>query len=153
MTEKNRIGSEPAPRRRLRFSLGSLLLLVTAISLAIALALTHQKLTIADRQLKAVQPLSPEEVASQFESQTTLGSIKTTVRDVRYSPGENAYKVAFSWVESKTAQEWSTEVILTADGFGAYHGKIQSDQFVKPSGIGLDFFPVELKTPSPLRAN
>ena len=45
-----------------------------------------------ESELATMRPLAVEEVARQFEASTTLGPIKTKVRDVRYSPKEDAYR-------------------------------------------------------------
>ena len=81
-----------------------------------------------------LRPLPVEEVARQFEQSTTVGPIKTTVGDVRYSPKEDAYKVQFSWDNAQTNQKWFTDVQLTSDGFGGYYGQITSSEFLQPLG-------------------
>lgn len=94
-------------------------------------------------------PLSAEEVARQFEEGTTLGPISTTVKDVRYSPAEDAYKVDLSWTDATTGNSWSTDVILSTDGYGTYFGRIRNRPFIELLGHE-DGFTVAVKTPSPL---
>ena len=140
-----------------RFSLGTLLLVVTIVGLATALMLEHRRLSQIERQLaetqqelSTLQPLSAEEVARQFENATTLGPISTTVQDVRYSPTEDAYQVEFAWMnEKKNKERWSSQVKLTSDGYGRYFGRIRSDAFTQPLGH-KDGFTVAVETPSPL---
>jgi hypothetical protein len=117
---------------RIRFSLGSLLLLMAVVGLAIALGLTYRKLDRAERELNALQPLSREEVARQFERNTSFGPHRTTVTDVRYSKKEDAYRVTFSWVDSTTNKPWSSDLTLRpADAFGSYQGQIDVPEFTK----------------------
>lgn len=136
---------------RIRFSLGNLLLLVTVVALAISLVMTYRKLDRMERAFDAMQPMSPQQVARQFERQTTLGKVRTTVNDVRYSQKEDAYKVSFSWLDSN-GQHWSSEVLLNPDGFGKYSGEILSSEFVTSVGSGRNNrFAVGVQTPSPLK--
>jgi hypothetical protein len=124
--------SQPASFWRVRFSLGSLLLLMAVVGLSIALGLTYRKLDRAERELNALQPVSREEVARQFESNTSFGPHRTTVTDVRYSQKEDAYRVTFSWVDSTTNKPWSSDLTLrSADGFGNYQGQIDVPEFTK----------------------
>ena len=153
MAEKVAQSSRP---RLFRFSLGNLLLLVLVVCLATALLVTHRRLvqlersfTETQRELRALQPLSAEDVAIQFEKSTTGGPIATTVEDVRYSPTEDAYKVSFSWLNATTGQSTYTSVKLKGDGFGAYKGVIHSAKFATPLGH-KDSVPVFVRTASPL---
>ena len=147
MTE---VASQSTRPRPFRFSVGSLLLVVTVVCLATALVLTNRKLAQTERELTTLQPLSAEEVAQQFEKCTKLGPISTTVKDVRYSPTDDAYKVSFSWVDAISRKTWHTEVKLTADGYGTYFGIIRSGEFIRPLGH-KDGFSVSVKTSSPLK--
>jgi HAMP domain-containing protein len=148
---ENTPSSEPRTTGRFRFSLASLLLFMAVLGLAIMLGLTYRKLHRVEQELSAMQPISPQEVARQFEQHTTLGPITTKVDDVRYSPKADAYKVGFSFVDSAVGVKWSTEVMLKADGFGAYHGQIMSSEFIKPLGVS-NSFNVSVQTRSPLEA-
>jgi hypothetical protein len=116
---------------RVRFSIGSLLLLMALVGLAITLGITYRKLDRAERELSAMRPLSRDEVAQQFERNTSFGSHRTTVTDVRYSQKDDAYRVTFSWVDSTTNKEWSTDLTLRSDGFGLYQGVIDVPEFTK----------------------
>src|SRR4029079_12696629 len=73
---------------RMRFSLGSLLLLMAVVGLAITLGLTYRKLDRAERELSALQPMSAGEVGRQLQENASLGTYRTTVTDVRYSQKE-----------------------------------------------------------------
>jgi hypothetical protein len=141
----------PRPRR-FQFSLGSMLLLTAVVGLSISLVLVYSKLVHTERALNALQPISAEEVARQFERNTTIGGgrISTNVTDVRYSPAENAYKVDFSWTDSQTGQSWSSDVKLKSDGFGTYFGQIRNSEFVKPLKSS-DSYLVVVETPSALK--
>ena len=105
---------------RIRYSIATLLLLMAAIGLAIALTLTYRKLARTERELDAMRPLPEQEVARQFEKKTTLGPVRTTVTDVRYAPKEDAYKVSFSYVISggptASPTEWTSSVTLPSYG-------------------------------------
>lgn len=138
--------------RRLQFSLGSMLMLTAVVGLSISLVLVYSKLVRTERALSALQPISVEEVARQFERNTSIGGgrITTKVTDVRYSPAENAYKVNFSWTDSQTGQSWSSDVKLKSDGFGMYFGQIRNSEFVKPLKSS-DVYLVVVETPSALR--
>src|SRR5215212_6929499 len=81
----NTLSSDQRSPRRFRFSVASLLLFMAVLGLAIMLGLTNRKLHRVEQELGAMQPMSPQEVARQFEQHTTLGPIKTKVEDVRYS--------------------------------------------------------------------
>ena len=109
----------------------------------------ERKLSDAERKLSTLQPLSAEEVARQFEDAATLGPISTSVKDVRYSPTEDAYKVDFAWNNKKSGDRWRTQVKLTADGYGKYYGRIRNDSFYGPLGY-KDGFTIAVETPSPL---
>jgi cell division protein FtsL len=144
-------------KRQLRFSLGQLLLIVTVaclvlavVLLSIQMRLLSGRLEATQRELSALQPLPVQDVAEQFEEQTTLGPIATQVKDVRYSPQEDAYLVEFSWTV-KGGQPISTDVKLEGDGFGAYIGRIPNEEFIKPLG-NKDPYTVYIRAPSLLEA-
>ena len=166
MTE---VASQSTRSRPFRYSVGNLLLVVTVVSLATALLLTHRKLSQierklaeTERELTTFQPLRADEVARQFVERTTINSISTTVQDVRYSPTDDAYKVKFSWVDPTTGKKWSSEVKLAADGYGTYMGRITFNEFfksvytppdkpfVEPLSGRYDFV-VVVQTPSPIK--
>lgn len=146
----NEANLEPDSRWRFQFSIATLLMLMAIVALSIALGLTYGRLARVERQLDALQPMSPEEVARQFEKNTTLGMIKTKVGDVRYSPKEDAFRVRFSWTDSTSGETWTSDVKLTADGFGRYFGQIRNPEFTRPLGY-TDSYPVGVETPSPLK--
>jgi hypothetical protein len=104
---------------------------MAVVGLSITLGLTYRKLDRAERELSALQPMSAEEVARQFERNASVGPHRTTVTDVRYSQKEDAYRVTFSWVDSTTSKEWSSDLTLRSDGFGLYHGQINVPEFTK----------------------
>ena len=68
------------------------------------------------------RPLPEQEVARQFEKNTTLGPVRTTVKDVRYAPKEDAYKISFSYVitggPTASPTEWTAPVTLSSYGLG-----------------------------------
>ena len=135
------------PARRFRFSLSTALMFVAIMGLTFALIDSQRRLAQTEKELETHRPLSLKEVASQFEQGTTLGPISTTVRDVRYSPDENAYRISFSWTNRNTAQTWSTDVMLRSDGFGQYYGEIRNTDFIKPLGHPERYL-VGVQTPS-----
>jgi len=141
-------------RPRLQFSIGSMLLLTAIVGLSIALALVYGKLVRVERTLSALQPIAVEDFARQFENVTTVGGgrIRTKVTDVRYSPVENAYKVRFSWTDSQTGGQWSSNVILKSDGFGTYFGQIRNPEFLVPIKAG-DSYMVAIESPPALERN
>jgi hypothetical protein len=142
---------KPNRSRRMQFSLGNLLSLTAVVGLSISLALVYSKLARTERALGALSPLSAEEVARQFERNTSIagGRISTKVNDVRYSPAENAYKVTFTWTDSQLGESWSSDVKLKSDGFGTYFGKISNSEFVRPLK-NSDGYLVVVGSPSPL---
>ena len=149
--------SAPA-KRELRFSLGQLLSIVTITCLVLAIVLMSLqmrmlsgRLETTQRELSALQPLPVQEVAEQFEQQTTLNPIATQVKDVRYSPQEDAYLVGFSWTV-KGGQPMYTDVKLKGDGFGGYFGRIPNDEFIKPLG-NPDPYVIYIRAPSLLEPN
>ena len=137
--------------RRFRFSLGSLLLWVAVLSLAISLGLKYRRLDRAERQLGAMQPIAPQVVARAIEQQTTTAKLQTKVEDVRNSKKDDAYKVSISWPDS-TGTKWSTDVRLQADGYGAYFGRITSGAFLQAIGSTTTEYGVAVETPSPLES-
>jgi hypothetical protein len=144
--------SQASRRNRFQFSLGSMMLLTAVFALSIALVLVYSRLQKAERALDALQPMSAEEVAQQFEVNTNLVNVETKVNDVRFSPSENAFRVEFSWTDPQTKSMWSTDVKLVSDGFGVYYGKIFSSEFLKAVGASGEYYVVAVKTPSPLKA-
>lgn len=144
--------AEPDPNRfarRFQFSIGSMLLWMAVVCLAVTNMWTQWELSTVKRELASQQPLPAEEVARQFQQKTTLGPITVKVRDVRYSPESDSYKVAFSWTDKTTNKTWSTDVKLTSDGYGTYFGQIRNDPFITPLGF-KESFTVAVETPSPL---
>ncbi|MCA9102750.1 MAG: hypothetical protein KDA63_16440 [Planctomycetales bacterium] len=130
-----------SPTRWLQFKLGNLLLLVTIVGLVLALIATNlrlvhvqRELSHRDAELATLRPLPVEDVAAQFEKQTTLGTITTTVKDVRYSEEHDAYRVSFSWTDSTSVQTWFTDVTLESNGYGQYLGVIGNGPFVQSLG-------------------
>jgi hypothetical protein len=143
---------------RIRYSIATLLLLMATIGLAISLGLTYRKLARTERELDAMRPLPEQEVARQFEKNTTLGPVRTTVKDVRYAPKEDAYKISFSYVISggptASPTEWTSSVTLSSYGLGAYRGVIQATEFnyaLRGLGGSPNFFSISVETPSPLK--
>ena len=127
--------------------MGTLLLWVAILAVAINTALLNRQIYLLKHEVAAQQPLTPKEVARQFEKSTTLGPISTSVRDVRYSEEADTYRVEFSWVDATTGKTWFTDVRLKHDGFGIYYGKIRNGPFIKPLGY-KDSFTVAVETPS-----
>jgi len=129
---------------RLQFSLGTMLLWVAILCLAIAYVMLHRELVAARRELATVQPLPVQEVARQFQEQTTLGGVTTTVTDVSYSPADNSFLVAFSWTNPASGQRFASDVRLTGDGYGRYFGQIGSSDYysllggTKPRTVGVE---------------
>jgi len=137
-------------KRRFRFSLGSMLLWAAIVCLATSNLVTSRQLSQLKRELDANQPLTATEVARQFQDNTTLGPISVTVKDVRYSPDTDSYKVDFSWTDATTNKTWSSDVELTSDGYGTYYGQIRNGPFIQALGH-KESFTVAVKTTSPLR--
>ncbi len=133
---------------RLRISLTSVFCLLLIAVLVITNLVTGWRLLRIQRELSAYRPLPPKEVARQFEENTTLGRISTKVVDVRYSADKDAYRVAFSWRDTKAAETWYSEVDLASNGYGLYGGVIRSDAFVQP--LERESYSVAVQTPSPL---
>lgn len=134
---------------RFQFSVRSALLWVAIGCLAITNVLTRRELSAVKRELDANRPLSVKEVARQFEQNATLGPISVKVRDIRYSPHKDSYKVDFSWTDATTNKSWSSDVELTTDGYGVYSGQIRNGPFIDPLGY-KEAFSVAVKSPSPL---
>lgn len=141
--------SQPARRRHFRFSLRSMLLWTALVCLALSNLRTSRELNQLKRELDSSRPLPAAEVARQFQSNTTLGPITVKVKDVRYSPETDSYKVDFSWADATSSKTWSSDVRLTSDGYGTYYGQIRNSPFIQPLGY-KEFFTVAVKTPSPL---
>ena len=138
---------------RLRFSLGSMLLMMAVVCLSISLVIVYGRLMRIERELNASRPLSAEEVARQFETSTKFSTFSTKVQDVRYSPKEDSFLVSFSWDDPTTKTSWSTEVRLKPDGYGRYFGQIRSGEFLKSVGSTNDVYTVVVESPSPWRSN
>lgn len=141
------------PSNRLQFSLGSILTWTAILCLAVGvvminrqLANLRQEVAVLSQDTESSRPLSVTEVADQFEKLATLGPIKTTVRDVRYSPEKDAFHIEFSWVDSNTSDKWSGSVELESNGYGKYFGQIRNGPFVEP--LGLEKYPVVVESPS-----
>ena len=132
-----------------RFSLGTLLLWIAIFALTANTIVMNRELSRMKQEVAAQQPLPAQEVARQFEKSTTLGPITTSVRDVRYSEDDDAYRVKFSWTDSTTGKTWYSDVRLKHDGFGVYYGQIRNGPFIKPLGRS-DSYSVSVETPSPL---
>ena len=109
----------------------------------------NRHVTQLKQEVASQQPLDPKEVARQFEKSTTLGTITTTVKDVRYSPEADAYRVNFSWIDSASGKTWFSDVRLSSDGFGIYYGQIRNGPFIQPLGC-KESYAVAVKTPSAL---
>ena len=143
--------------RRFSFSFGSIILGIAIVGLAITNVMTYRELSQIKQALQTHGPMSAEprwplsaqEVARQFEKSTTLGPVSTTVKEVRYSPEEDAYRVRYSWANETTGEVWSTDVELSPTGYGEYYGEIRSDQFLDPLGYD-ERFVVSVETPSRL---
>lgn len=146
MTDEANTSQTPAPRR-FQFSIGTLLLWIAIGALAANTVIMNRQITRLKQGLASQQPLSPKEVARQFEQSTTLGTITTTVKDVRYSAEAEAYRVTFSWIDSASGKTWHSDVRLDHDGFGVYYGQIRNGPFIQPLGY-KEAFPVAVTTPS-----
>lgn len=146
MHDEANTSKAPVPRR-LRFSVGTLLLWIAIGALAMNTIIMGRKVTQLKQELASQQPLPAREVARQFEKRTTLGVIATTVKDVRYSTEADAYKIDFSWVDSTTGKTWHSDVQLNHDGFGVFYGKIRNGPFIEPLGYKHSFA-VAVETPS-----
>ena len=140
---------EPLQRRRLQFSIGSMFLWAAIMCLTISNVMTRRELVQVRRELDAQRPLTANEVARQFEERTTRGPISVTVRDVRYSPEQDSYKIDFSFTDATSSNSWTSDVRLRSDGYGTYYGEIRADPFVKALGFS-ERFVVSVKTRSPL---
>jgi hypothetical protein len=142
----------PAPRR-VRFSIGTLLLWITIGALAANTIVINRQVTQLKQELASQQPLLSKgplplnEVARQFEKWTKLGRITTTVKDVRYSPEAESYKVKFSWADSASGKTGNSTVQLNHEGFGEYYGAIADQSFLQPLGNSYPFS-VKVETPS-----
>lgn len=96
-------------------------------------------------------PIPADEVAKQFQDQTSLSNVKVTVTDVRFSDKHNAYRVAFSFVKKNTDKSWSTETNLIGLGFGKYSGQVRSRPYLEAIEIESESpYPVSIQTPSTL---
>ena len=73
-----------------------------------------------------MRPLPFEEVARQFESQTSRGPNAFKVEEVRYSRRDDAYNVSFSW--ANPAGPSHSEIRLVGDGFGVYRTDVHQNR-------------------------
>jgi len=150
--------SQKDKHRGFRFTIGTTLLWLAIAGLVANTIVINWRITMLQREIDDQQrelnthrPLPPQEVASQFEKRTTLGPITTSVKDVRYSPDTDSYKVEFTWINSTTGKTWQTDVELESDGYGAYFGQIRNGPFIKPLGYE-ESFAILVEAPSPLAA-
>ena len=148
MSETANSSQTPVPRK-FRFSIGTLLLWIAIVALTANTIIMNRRVTQLKQELASQQPLPPKDVARQFEKSTTLGPITTSVKDVRYSPESDAYRVEFSWVDSTSGKTWHSDLRLNHDGFGVYCGKIRNGPFIQPLGY-KESFAVAVTTPSAL---
>lgn len=148
MSNETNTSQTPVPGK-VRFSYGSILLWLAIAALTINTVIMNRHVARLEQDLASQRPLAPREVARQFEERTSLGPLTTTVKDVRYSPEADAYRVEFSYANSGSGETWHSDVRLNHDGFGTYFGQIRGQPFIEPLGH-KDFFPVSVKTPSPL---
>lgn len=146
MSEIDNDSQTPASRN-FRFSIGTLLLWFVILALTLNAIMMNRQISRLTKEVAAQQPLSPKEVARQFEKRATLGPVSTTVRDVRYSEQEDAYRVEFSWVDATSGKTWFSDVRLKNDGFGVYYGQIRNGPFIQPLGY-KESFTVAVETPS-----
>ncbi|WP_442511297.1 hypothetical protein SH528x_002967 [Novipirellula sp. SH528] len=146
MSAETNTSQTPVPRR-FRFSIGTLLLWIAIGALTMNTIIMSRQVTQLKQELTSQQPLSPKEVARQFEKSTTLGPITTTVKDVRYSSEADAYRVNFSWADSASGKTWHSDLRLNHDGFGVYSGQIRNGPFIQPLGY-KEAFPIAVERPS-----
>lgn len=106
----------------------------------------NYRISQMQRETASQYPLHPAEVARQFEELATVGPIKTTVKDVRFSAEADAYRVKFSWFDSTSGKTWHSGLRLNHDGFGVYIGQIHNAPFVRP--LGTEVYTVAVRTPS-----
>ncbi|QDV23857.1 hypothetical protein [Aureliella helgolandensis] len=139
--------SQTPVARGFRFSLGTMLLWIAIGALTTNTIIMNRLVTQLRNEVASQQPLSPKEVARQFEMGATLGPITTTVKDVRYSPEADAYRVKFSWVDAASGNTWHSDIQLEHDGFGVYYGQIRNGPFIQPLGY-TESFPVAVETRS-----
>ena len=142
MTEADTTRREP-----ITFSLRTMILLVTIACLATALMVTGLRLWNSERELRATRPLSSRQVARQFEKMTTLGPMKTKVKDVRYSHEKDSYHVEFTFTNTNDGRTWHTSVYLNGDTYGGYGGTIGSSLFYEPLGY-KDGYHISVRSPS-----
>jgi hypothetical protein len=133
-----------------RISFGTILLWVAVVCITVTIIVIKIELSQIKRSLISQVPMPVKEVAQQFKKQTTLGPVTVTVKDVRYSPKKDSYKIDFSWTDSTTGKIWNTDVQLINDTYGTYFGMIRNDPFIKPLGY-KDGYPVAVESPSLLR--
>lgn len=155
MSDTSDTAQTGAPRR-FRFSIGAMLLWMVIAYLAANNVVTSRRVAIMKRELESQnrelsthRPLAATEVARQFEKNATISPISVTVKDVRYSPDSDSYKVEFSWTDTSTNQSWSADVKLISDGYGSYYCQIRNGPFITPLG-NKESFTVMVRSPSPL---
>ena len=139
----------PVPKRQFRFLFGTMPLWFAIIGLVAWNLVTTRQLSQLKRETDANRPLPPTEVARQFQENTTRGPISVIVKDVRYAPGSDSYKIDFSWTNATTNETWFSDVKLSPDGYGVYVGQIRNESFIQPLGY-KESFVVAIKSPSPL---
>jgi len=151
--------TETIPARLPKFSLASLLILMTVVCLALSLAFVYGRLQEVESRLSMIDgrqvlqmPIPAQEVVRQLENHLNFSGVQINVADVRYSPSEDAYKVDLSWSDPAAKLIWSTDVKLKSDGFGRYFGATHSSEFLKVAGSKNDSYMVFVETPSPLKS-
>ena len=117
-----------------RLSYSTMLLWILIVYLLITSIKLQRDISVMKQGNVIQTPLSVQEVARQFEKRTHLPPISTDVRDVRYSPENDAFKVEFSWTNRDTEKTWHTDVKLSSDGYGRYIGTIRNGPFIEPTG-------------------
>ena len=123
-----------APKTPSRSNYSTMLLWILIVYLLIT-SVKLQRDISAMKQGNVIQaPLCVQEVARQFKERTHLPPISTDVKDVRYSPRDDAFKVEFSWTNRDTEETWHTDVKLSSDGYGRYIGTIRNGPFIEPTG-------------------
>ena len=148
----------PAPLK-IRFSIGTLLLWIVIGVLAINsivmnrnLVRVEREITQSKRKSESQLPLTPDEVSRQFEENTARRSVATKVKDVRYSPEADAYRVSFSYFDSADGTNLPLTITLNHDGFGVYSGTIKGGPLIESLEQYSEFhsFVVSVETPSSL---
>lgn len=143
------VTDESSPRPKLRFAISSLLLGTTIVALTIALIWTQLEVQRLKKDVQANRKLTVDEVAASIENRASIHPFPVKVRDVRYSPEKDAYRVRFEFTDVADKERYVTDVTLVGDGFGAYTGRIQNDRFLAP--LNRTELWVGAETPSPLK--